>query len=57
MKTYVGVEPEGKGPRYPMDTKVGNPQSRSGRCEIEKSLAPAGYQTPTVKGVARRYTH
>jgi hypothetical protein len=36
----------GKEPRYPLDRRLGGPQSRSGRRE-EKILVPAGTRTPT----------
>jgi hypothetical protein len=32
--------PRGKDPRYPLDRKLGGPQSRSGRCGAEKVLDP-----------------
>lgn len=31
--------PSGKNPRYPMDTRLGEPQSRQGRCREQKNLA------------------
>jgi hypothetical protein len=33
--------PQGKSPRYPLDRRLGGPQSRSGRYGEEKNLAPA----------------
>jgi hypothetical protein len=47
--------PPGKQPPEPIG-KEGGPQSRSGRCEEEKALAPAGNQTPAIQPVVRRYT-
>jgi hypothetical protein len=38
-------------PRYPVDSRLGGPQTRSRRCE-EKNLAPAGIRTPDVQPVA-----
>jgi hypothetical protein len=43
--------PRGRGPRYPLDRRLGEPQSRSGRCGEEKNLA-----LPGIEPVARRYT-
>jgi hypothetical protein len=34
--------PPGKEPRYPLDRRLGGPQSRSGRCGEEKILDPTG---------------
>jgi hypothetical protein len=31
---------QGKNPRYPLDRRLGGPQSRSGRCGLEKNLLP-----------------
>jgi hypothetical protein len=39
----------GKSPRYPLDRRLGGPQSRSGRCGEEKNLAPTGTRTPTPR--------
>jgi hypothetical protein len=39
-------------PRYPLDMRLGGPQSRSGRCGVEKNVAPAGILTPAVQPVA-----
>jgi hypothetical protein len=36
------------GPRYPLDMRLGGPQSRSGRYGGNKNLAPAGNPTPAV---------
>jgi hypothetical protein len=33
--------PPRKSPWYPLDRRLRGPQSRSGRCEEEKNLAPA----------------
>jgi hypothetical protein len=43
-------------PRYPSDSRVGGPQSRSGCCEQEKHLALAGNQTPAVQSLTSCYT-
>jgi hypothetical protein len=37
-----------------LDRRLGGPQNRSGRCEEEKHLAPAGNPTPAVQPMARR---
>jgi hypothetical protein len=39
--------PREKSPRYPLDRKLGGPQSRSGRRGEEKNLDPTGTRTPT----------
>jgi hypothetical protein len=44
--------PQGKSPRYPLDRRLGGPQSRYGRCGEEENLAPAGNRTPAVQPVA-----
>jgi hypothetical protein len=38
--------PRGKSPRFPLDGRLGGPQSRSGRCWEEKILDPTGTRTP-----------
>jgi hypothetical protein len=38
-------------PRYPLDRRLGGPQSRSGRCGEQKYLVPAGNRSPTVQPV------
>jgi hypothetical protein len=43
--------PREKSPRYPLETRLGGPQSRSGRCGEEKNLASAGNRTPAVQPV------
>jgi hypothetical protein len=45
--------PPGKSKRYPLDSRVGGLQSRSGRGGKQKSLitAPAGDWTPVVQSV------
>jgi hypothetical protein len=45
-----------KRPRHPLNRKLGGLQSRSGRCEEEKSLASTGNWTPAAEPVARLYT-
>jgi hypothetical protein len=37
--------PRGKSPRYPLDRRLGGPQSRSGRRGEEKILDPTGTRT------------
>jgi hypothetical protein len=41
---------------YPLDTKLGGPQNRYGRCWIQKSLPSAGNQTSSLQPLACRYT-
>jgi hypothetical protein len=41
--------PPGKDPQYPLDRRLGGPQSRSGRCGVENRI-------PAVQPVACRYT-
>jgi hypothetical protein len=43
-------------PRYQLDRRLGEPQSPSGRCGEEKSLAPVRIITLAVQPIARRYT-
>jgi hypothetical protein len=38
--------PRGKSARYPLDSMLGGPQSRSGRFGEEKILEPTGTRTP-----------
>jgi hypothetical protein len=38
-----------RAPRWPLDRKLGGPQSRSGRCGEEQNLSSAGYGTPAVQ--------
>jgi hypothetical protein len=47
---------QGKSPRYPLDRRLGGPQSRSERNGEEKEVASAGIRIPVVYPVARRYT-
>jgi hypothetical protein len=39
--------PQGKSLRYPLDRRLGGPQSRSGRHGEEKNLGPTGTRSPT----------
>jgi hypothetical protein len=51
--------PRGKSPRYPLERRLGGPQSRSGRSGEEKIIDPTGTRTPdpsVVQPVASRYT-
>jgi hypothetical protein len=45
-----------KGPRYPLDRRLGGPQSRSGHRLKEKFLTCAEDRTPVVQSVVRHYT-
>jgi hypothetical protein len=46
----------GERPRYPLDRRLGGPQSRSGRRGEEKIVAPTGTQTRLLGHPASRYT-
>jgi hypothetical protein len=49
--------PQGKSPWYPLDRRLGGPQSRSG-CSEEKNSQPrreSNPRTPIVQPVAQRY--
>jgi hypothetical protein len=41
--------PPGKSPRYPLDRRLGGPQSRPGRLEEEQILDPTGTRTPAPR--------
>jgi hypothetical protein len=41
--------PRGRNPQYPLDLRLGGPQSRSGRYGEEKILDPTGTRTPTPR--------
>jgi hypothetical protein len=49
--------PRDKDPQYPLDRRLGGPQSWSGQRLQEKSFASARYQTPVVQSVVRDYTN
>jgi hypothetical protein len=57
LYAMVALSPEKK-KRYPLDRRLGGPQSRPGRYEEVKVLDPTGTRTPTldVQPVASRYT-
>jgi hypothetical protein len=42
--TLLPLYPLGKSPRYPLDRRLGESQSRSGRCGEEKHLALPGIE-------------
>jgi hypothetical protein len=53
------ILPRGKSPWYPLDRRLGGPQSRSGRGGEEKNSQPRrelNPRTPIVQPVALRYT-
>jgi hypothetical protein len=56
LHALSALPPGETSPRYPLDRRLGGPQSRSGRCRDEGNLTLAGNQTPVVQPVARRYT-
>jgi hypothetical protein len=48
---------QGKSPWYPLDRRLGGPQSRSGCGGEEKNSQPLpGHEPPIIQLVARRYT-
>jgi hypothetical protein len=48
--------PWGNHPWYPLNKRLGGPQSLFGRYGEGKALVPSGKQTPAVQRVACRYT-
>jgi hypothetical protein len=51
--------PEGKSPWYPLDRRLGGPQSRSGHSggeEKNSNLLP-GLEPPIIQPIAQRYTN
>jgi hypothetical protein len=49
--------PQGKSPWYPLDRRVGGPQSRSGRGSEQKNSQPLpGNEPPIIQPLAQRYT-
>jgi hypothetical protein len=55
----AALPPGKRVPQYPLDRRLGGPQSRSGRLEEEKILDPTGTRTPTSppsSQLASRYT-
>jgi hypothetical protein len=49
--------PQGKSPRYPLDRRLGGPQSRSGRGGEEKNSQPLPeLEPPIIQPVAQSYT-
>jgi hypothetical protein len=55
----AALYPRGKDPRYPLDRRLGGPQSRSGRRDWEKNPLPlsgSNLDHPIVQPVVRHYT-
>jgi hypothetical protein len=51
------LHPGGKDTRYPLDRRLGGPQSRSGRGgEVKNSHPLPGLEPPIIQPVAQRYT-
>jgi hypothetical protein len=48
--------PQGNRPQYPLDRGLSGPETRSGLCGKETNLTSAGFRTPGVQPVVRRYT-
>jgi hypothetical protein len=47
---------QGNSPWYPLDRRLGRPQSRSGRGGEEKNFRESNPRTPIVQPIAQRYT-
>jgi hypothetical protein len=55
--TPRSLYPQGKSPCYPLDRRLGGPQSRSERGGDEKnSQSLLGLERPIIQPVAQRYT-
>jgi hypothetical protein len=54
--TRLAALPRAKSRRYPLDRRLGGPQSLSGRYGEEKTIARAQNRTPVIQPVARRCT-
>jgi hypothetical protein len=52
----LGHSTPGKEPRYPLDRRSGGPQSRSGRQEEVKILAPFGFELGYLGRPARSHS-
>jgi hypothetical protein len=53
----VQLHPKGRSPCYPLDRRLGGPQSRSGRGGVEKNSHPlSGFEPPIIQLVAHPYT-
>jgi hypothetical protein len=49
--------PQGKSSRFPLDRRLGGPQSRAGRGGEEKKSQPLpGFEPPIIQPVAQRFT-
>jgi hypothetical protein len=51
-KKNLPFYPCGRRHRYPLDRRMGEPQTRFGRCAEDKNLSPSGTRTPAVQLVA-----
>jgi hypothetical protein len=50
------LHPQRKNPWYPLDRRLGEPQSRSGRGGEEKNSQPLlGLEPPNIQSIAQRY--
>jgi hypothetical protein len=55
--TLRPLYPQGKSPWYPLDRRLGGPQSQSGRGGEEKNSQPLlGLEPPIIQPVAQRCT-
>jgi hypothetical protein len=52
----AALSPRKAAPRYPLDRRLGGPQSRSRRCEEKNPLLLPGIKIPAVQPIARTYT-
>jgi hypothetical protein len=53
----AALPPQGKSPWYPLDRRLGGPQSRSGPGGEEKNSQPLpGLEPPIIQPVVQRYT-
>jgi hypothetical protein len=54
---FPALLPQEKGPWYPWDRRVGEPQSLSGRGDVKKNSQPqSGLEPPIIQPVSQRYT-
>jgi hypothetical protein len=55
--THQPLYPQGESTWYPLDRRLGGPQSRSGHGGEEKNSQPLpGLEPPIIQPVAQRYT-
>jgi hypothetical protein len=55
--TFPSLYPQGKSPSYPLNRRLGGPQSRSGHGGEEiNSQPPPGIEPPIIQPVVQQYT-